>query len=81
MSVGRLVTKQKETEMTVAELIEFLQTQPQELQVAYDIHSEHCLIEPSDIRLYEACEPRADGWIQRGRPDKPKQTYLMLPGN
>ena len=67
--------------MTVAELIDYLQTQPQDMQVAYDLFSEHSLLEVGDIRLYEACEPRPDGWIQRKRPDKPVRTYLMLPGN
>ena len=67
--------------MTVSELIDFLKTQPQDLQVAYDLHSEHCLLEPQDIRVMDACEPRPDGWVARERPDKPKQTYLMLPGN
>ena len=66
--------------MNVAELIDFLQAQPQELQVAYDCCSEHCLIELIDIRIVEACEPRPDGWIQSKRPDKPTQAYLMLPG-
>lgn len=67
--------------MTVAELIAYLQTQPQDIEVAYDIYSEHCLLKAKDIQLYEACEPRHDGWIQRKRPDKPVRTYLMLPGN
>ena len=67
--------------MTVAELIEYLQTQPQDLQVAYDIHSEHCLLEPGDIRVMKACVARPDGWVQRERNDMPAQTYLMLPGN
>jgi hypothetical protein len=66
--------------MTVAELIAFLQTQPQHLQVAYQIHSEQCLLEVTDIETVEACEPRADGWIQHKRPDMPTQTYLMFPG-
>ncbi|HPT51328.1 MAG TPA: hypothetical protein PKZ22_14255 [Accumulibacter sp.] len=67
--------------MTVAELIAYLQTQPQDMQVAYDCFSEHCLLEADEIRQYEACEPRPDGWIQRKRPDMPVRTYLMLPGN
>jgi hypothetical protein len=67
--------------MTVAELIDYLRSQPQDLQVAYDIWSEHCLLECSDIRLLGACEPRQDGWIQRKRKDMPTRTYLMLPGN
>lgn len=67
--------------MTVAELIEYLQTQPQDMQVAYDVYSEHCLLEAGDIRLCQACEPRLDGWIQCKRDDMPSRTYLMLPGN
>lgn len=67
--------------MTVAELIVYLQTQPQDMLVAYDCYSEHCLLRAEDIRPYEACEPRPDGWIQRKRPDMPVRTYLMLPGN
>jgi len=67
--------------MTVAELIAYLQTQPQDMQVAYDCYSEHCLLEATDIRLHEACEPRPDGWIHDKRPDMPVRTYLMLSGN
>ena len=66
--------------MTVAELITYLQTQPQDMQVAYASCSEHCLLEASYISVGEACEPRPDGWIQNKRPDMPTQQYLMLPG-
>lgn len=71
----------KETAMTVAELIAYLQTQPQELQVAYECFSELCLLESRDIEHVEACEPRPDGWIQEKRPDMPVRRYLMFPGN
>ena len=67
--------------MTVAELIEYLQTQPQGLQVAYEIYSEQCLMESRNIRIFEGCEARPDGWIHHKRPDKPTRTYLMFPGN
>lgn len=67
--------------MTVAELIAFLQTQPQELQVAYRCCSEQVLMNVDDIETYDGCEPRPDGWIHAARPDKPTQTYLMFPGN
>jgi hypothetical protein len=67
--------------MDVAELITLLQTYPQDLQVAYDIYSEHCLLEPRNIRVMKACVARPDGWVHRERNDKPAQTYLMLPGN
>ena len=39
--------------MTVAELIAFLQTQPQDLPVAYRCFSEQVLLEPDDIRIKE----------------------------
>ena len=67
--------------MTVAELIAFLQMQPQDAKVAYCRYSEQCMMETSDIGPLEACEPRTDGWIQDKRPDMPTQTYLLFPGN
>ena len=67
--------------MTVKELIEFLEAQPQDIQVAYELHSEHCLLKKQDIEITECCEPRDDGWVHYKRPDKPTQKYLMFPGN
>ena len=67
--------------MTVARLIAFLQTQPQDLEVAFQQYSEQRLMTLCDIETLEACEPRPDGWIQNKRPDKPTQTYLLFPGN
>jgi hypothetical protein len=67
--------------MTVADLIKFLQKKPQHLQVAYKRYSEQCLLEAQDIDIEDLCEPRPDGWIENARPDKPKQSYLILPGN
>ena len=67
--------------MTVAELIEFLQAQPQELPVAYRCCSEQSLLEASDIGITYGCMPRPDGWIQNKLGDMPTQPYLMLPGN
>ena len=67
--------------MIVSELIQLLQTFPQDLPVAYDLHSEQCLMEPGDIRTENLCLPRADGWVPNKRPDKPTQTYLVFPGN
>lgn len=67
--------------MTVAELIEFLKTQPQDVQVAYQIYSEYVLLKAEEIEIYEGCVPREDGWIHSKRPDKPTQKYLMFPGN
>jgi len=67
--------------MTVAELIEFLKLQPQDLQVIYRCYSEKSLLEASEICVGEACEPRPDGWVQNKRPDMPTQEYLIFPGN
>lgn len=67
--------------MTVAELITFLQTQPQDLQVVYHCFSEQCLLEEFEIEIREACVAREDGWVQDKRPDMPTQTYLIFPGN
>lgn len=67
--------------MTVAELISYLQKQPQDLQVAYRFFSEQLLLEASEIEIAEKCRPRPDGWIQDKRRDMPTQTYLLLPGN
>jgi hypothetical protein len=67
--------------MTVAELIAYLQTQPQDLQVAYSLYSEQCLLGADDIQIAECGELRPDGWIHNKRPDKPVQSYLLFPGN
>lgn len=67
--------------MTVAEFIEFLKEQPQDLLVAYEMFSEQCLLEAEQIHIHEFCEPRPDGWIQKKRPDMPTKQYLLLPGN
>ncbi len=64
--------------MTVAELIAILQAQPQDMQVAYRIHSEYSLLCSSDIETRDLCEARPDGWIHARRPDKPTQTYLLI---
>lgn len=67
--------------MTVSELIAFLQTQPQELPVAYRLCSEQVLLDLEQIRVVELCFPRPDDWIHDKRPDKPSQMYLVFPGN
>lgn len=67
--------------MTVAEFIEYLKKQPQDLQVAYKCCSEHMLLSEDQIEIEDHCEPRPDGWIQNRRPDMLPQTYLLLPGN
>lgn len=67
--------------MTVAELIELLNKQPQDLQVAYKCYSEQLLLESSDISVVRLSEPRPDGWVQDYRKDIPSQEYLLFPGN
>lgn len=67
--------------MTVKELIEFLQTQPQDLQVCYGLFSEQCLLQAKKIKVEELGEMRPDGWIPNKRPDQPTQTFLRFPGN
>lgn len=67
--------------MTVSELITYLQTFPNDIQVAYKMFSEQCLLKADEIYVNELCEPRQDGWIQNKRSDKPKIKYLIFPGN
>ena len=67
--------------MTVAEFIEYLKTQPQEIQVAYRCYSEQLLLNVDDIEIEELCEPREDRWVANKRPDKTFIKYLVLPGN
>lgn len=66
---------------TVADLIKYLQTQPQDWLVAYKLHSEQCLLDIHDIEPCIGCLPRSDGWVQNQRPDKPTLEYLLFPGN
>jgi len=67
--------------MTVSELIEFLKTQPQDLDVAYCKYSDACLLEASDIYPVEMGITRPDGWVHNKRPDQPSKLYLLFPGN
>lgn len=67
--------------MKVAELIAFLQTQPQDLQVVVRAYSEYLLVEKEDIKIKPLCPSRSDGWVHDARPDKPTQDYLAFPGN
>lgn len=67
--------------MTVADLIDFLKTQQQDLPVAYACFSEYCLLSAGDIGEMLLCEARPDGWIQRSRRDMPAVAYLVFPGN
>jgi hypothetical protein len=74
--------------MTVAELIEYLSSQPKDLTVIYQLYSEACVLEADRIKIAEYQGPRPDGWVHTyDRPwdkteqDRPKRMYLVLPGN
>jgi hypothetical protein len=67
--------------MTVADLIEYLKKQPQDIKVAHEMFSEQFLIDENKISVKMLCKPRPDGWIQDLRPDMESEMYLVLPGN
>ena len=67
--------------LTVGTLIEELQKFPEELPVAFDCYSEHCLLLSGQLRVERGCLPRDDHWVQRERPDMISQDYLIFPGN
>lgn len=67
--------------MTVGDLVKYLRALPPDMLVAYFLHSEQRLLEADEIVVADLCEPRADGWIQNKRPDKPTRPYLLFPGN
>jgi hypothetical protein len=64
--------------MTVAEYIEVLKKQPQDLQVIIGLFSEYVLLEPYQGEIIKACEPRPDGWIACERPDKKLIDYYLV---
>jgi hypothetical protein len=67
--------------VTVKDLIEFLQTFPPELPVAYRCYSEQVLLLLEEIEVKECSPPRPDGWVQDKRPDLLWEQYLVFPGN
>jgi hypothetical protein len=67
--------------MKVSQLIAFLKTQPQDIDVCYRCCSEQVLLEADQIKVKHLCEPRPDGWVHDARPDKPTTAYLLFPGN
>lgn len=67
--------------MIVKELIELLQTFPQDLPVAFPQYSEYRLLEAADIAVQECSYVRDDGWVHEKRPDRETMPYLMFPGN
>jgi len=69
--------------MKVKELIEFLETQPQDLPVIYELHSEYTLLEKDFIEVGKQQPARADGRVHASWGDKGLATveYLIFPGN
>lgn len=79
--LGNIFDSYGASKMKVKDLIEFLLSQPKDIEVAYQKFSEQCLLEIKDIEVVELCEPRPDGWIHDPRPDKGTKKYLLFPGN
>jgi hypothetical protein len=67
--------------MQVKELIELLKTYPEGLEIVYQQYSEHCLMDPRDITIETLSTVRPDGWVHDKRPDRPRQQYVVFPGN
>jgi hypothetical protein len=68
--------------LTVAQLIEVLQTFPdQEALVAFQSCNKQYLLEARHLRMPKLCEPRLDGLIKSKRSGMPTRTYLLFPGN
>lgn len=68
--------------MTVAELIEFLKTQPQDIIVAFEQYSEWAVMDKESIQVVKGPAPRADGWIHTFYREKDdSHQYLLFPGN
>jgi len=67
--------------MTVAELIEFLKTQPQGVSVVYMCCSDYSMLEAKDILVQNLSPARLDGYVEGARPDRHHRPYLCFPGN
>ena len=72
--------------MTVKEFIQFLESQPQDIQVAHQMCSEFCLLDKAAVSIMKLKLPMDDGWIHytwssEKDEDVAKQKYLVLPGN
>lgn len=67
--------------MTVAELIAFLQTQPQEMPILFQQYSDYTELRAEQINVEEHGVQRGDGYVGRARPDQPSRKFLVFPGN
>jgi hypothetical protein len=63
---------------TVADLIAYLQTKPQDMVVIHSEHSEYVVLDLGQCSIENLCVAREDGWVQNYRPDMPTQQYLAL---
>ena len=69
---------------TIRDLIAHLQTLDGTLPVAYELHSEYCLLNLEELFIKDLQPARADGWVHRvwhGQPALPTVKYLVFPGN
>ncbi len=74
--------------MTVKDLITHLHTMPQDLPVAYALHSEFTLMSTEDVQVQMLQPHRPDGWVAtrwwgtRNEQDALKTVpYVVFPGN
>ena len=73
--------------MTVAELIEFLKTQPQDIQVAYREFNEYqayetaCVLSRGDIQVARFSVTWGPEYLIAQRGNEAAQQYLVFPGN
>lgn len=67
--------------MKVHELKELLSSFPDDMDIAYKLYSEHCILEVTAIKILRLGETRPDGWVHDSRPDKETIEYLVFPGN
>jgi hypothetical protein len=69
--------------MNVKDLKNLLEQYPEDMLIAYAIHSEYALMEPKDISVVKMQPARPDGWIHTYPRDKTSKTidYLTFPGN
>lgn len=66
---------------TVKDLIQFLQSKPQDMPVVYKCYSEYSSLELWEIKCKNLCVSRPDGWVHEARPDTNTVEYLVFPGN
>ena len=63
---------------TVAAMIEYLKSLPQDMKIVKSEWSEHVLLEAKNFSIDELCVARPDGWVHEARPDKETERYLVI---